>query len=79
MASPPSGQARMAKKVKGSQVPLSGWLEISQSRSSPRAPTDTLPVPMPPSGKAATVASGPRTRAPMQALWQISTSTTSIG
>ena len=56
----------MAKKVKGSQVPLSGRLEISQSRNSPRAPIETLPVPMPPSGKAATEASGPSTRGPSQ-------------
>jgi hypothetical protein len=41
----------MAKNVNGSQVPLSARLAISQSRSSPRAPTDTFPVPMPPRGE----------------------------
>lgn len=33
-------------------APLSGRFSSSQSRSSPLAPIDTLPVPMPPSGNA---------------------------
>ena len=38
----------MAKNVLGDRLPVSGWLPSSQSRRSPRAPSETLPVPTPP-------------------------------
>jgi hypothetical protein len=52
MASPPSGRVQIEKKQRGRSHPLAGRLKISQSRSWPRPPSEIVPVPMPPSGKA---------------------------
>src|SRR6185312_4726395 len=48
-----------AKFVYGRSRPLRGSFHISKSRRFPRAPNEMVPVPMPPSGKAASFASGP--------------------
>src|SRR5262249_34107484 len=44
--------ARTAKKLSRGAKPFAGRLRTSQSRRSPRPPSDTVPVPMPPSGRA---------------------------
>jgi len=43
----------MAKNELAFRHPFAGELTSSQSRSSPRAPSDPVPVPMPSSGNAA--------------------------
>ena len=48
-----------ATKLKGKIRPLAGRLKISQSRNSPRPPSETVPVPIPPSGNATCIAPGP--------------------
>jgi hypothetical protein len=45
----------MAKNEYAFRRPFAGVFCSSQSRSSPRAPSDTFPVPTPPSGNAARV------------------------
>jgi hypothetical protein len=60
--SAPVGRTSMVQNVNGSRLPLPGQFWNSQSRNSPRAPIDTLPVPIPPSGNAATVAPASRGR-----------------
>src|ERR1700733_591800 len=56
---PPSGLAHNAAKVNGSMRPFAGRLKISQSRSSPRPPSEIVPVPIPPRGKATCFAPAP--------------------
>src|SRR5512146_3133855 len=62
----------MAKKVLGMTTPFPGWLNISQSRKSPRAPMDTFPVPIPPSGNARIFASAENSRILFEALIHVS-------
>ena len=47
---------QIEKKVYGMMFPFPGLLNISQSLSSPLEPNDTLPVPIPPRRKLASVA-----------------------
>jgi hypothetical protein len=42
--------------------PLAGRLKISQSRSCPRPPSETVPVPIPPSGNAISFRAAPVNR-----------------
>src|SRR5689334_10061401 len=49
--SPPPARC-IETNVNGSTPPLLGRLNISQSRKLPQPPSETVPVPMPPSGNA---------------------------
>ena len=49
---PPAGLAHRAKKLLLGPKPLAGRFTTSQSRRLPRPPKLTVPVPMPPRGRA---------------------------
>ena len=55
----PAPSKYRAKKEKGMWTPLPGRLKISQSRRLPRPPSEIVPVPMPPSGKATSLRARP--------------------
>src|SRR5262245_52469253 len=58
-AASPSRWTQIAKKQRGRSQPFAGRLKSSQSRSWPRPPSETVPVPIPPSGNAISLSAKP--------------------